>query len=270
MVVEALGGWFSGSLALLADAGHMFSDSAAILFSLAALRLARRVVTRERTFGFRRAEFLAAFVNAIGLVALAAWIVAEAVERVGNPRPVLSGVMLWVALAGLAVNLAGLWLLRGHTADNINLRSALWHIAGDLLGSGGAVAAALVIRWSGWTPIDPLVGIGIALLIGVAGVRILYDSANLLLMDPVPAEIDAEEVRRFLVGWPGVRTICDLHIWGVSSSENMLTAHLVVEPQTDRERLLGQLLSELRARFRLAHMTVQLEGEPHPTCSQEW
>lgn len=269
MGIEAAGGIISGSLALLADAGHMLSDATAILFSLIAVQIGRREATGRHTYGFRRAEFLAAFVNALGLVALAVWIVFEAVSRFGDPRPILGGVMFWVALAGLVVNLAALRLLHGHASGNLNLRSAVWHIMGDLLGSIGAVAAALVIRFTGWTTIDPLLSIGIATLIGVAGTRILYDSAN-LLMDRVPAEIDSETVRGFLSQWPGVMQVCDLHIWGVSSQETMLTAHLVVAPDADRNTLLRRLLSELKNRFKLAHMTLQLESEPHDTCSSDW
>ena len=269
MVVEALGGVVSGSLALLADAGHMLSDATALLLTLFALWLARRQTSQRHTYGYRRAEFLAAFVNSMGLVALAVWIVVEALERIGNPRPVLGGVMLWVALAGLAVNVVGALMLRRHAADNLNLKSALWHILGDGVGSLGAVVAALVIQTTGWTPIDPLLSIGIALLIGLGGGRILYDSAT-LLMDRVPAEIDAAAVGRFLVACPEVRQVCDLHIWSVSSSETMLTAHLVVGPEVERDAFLRGLLPELQARFGLAHMTVQLESEPLASCPEAW
>ena len=269
MVVEALGGIVSGSLALLADAGHMLSDATALLLTLFALWLAGRQTSQRHTYGFRRAEFLAAFVNSMGLVVLAVWIVVEALERVGNPRPVLGGIMLWVALAGLAVNVAGVLMLRGHAADNLNLKSALWHIVGDAVGSLGAVVAALVIQTTGWTPIDPLLSIGIALLIGLGGGRILYDSAT-LLMDRVPAEVDAAAVGRFLDACPEVRQVCDLHIWSVSSSETMLTAHLVVGPEVERDAFLRGLLPELQARFGLAHMTVQLESEPLASCPEAW
>ena len=269
MGVEAAGGLISGSLALLADAGHMLSDATAMLLALLALWLAARETSQRHTYGFRRAEFLAAFVNSLGLLALAAWIVVEAVQRVGTPRAVLGGVMLWVALAGLAVNVTGMLLLHRHAQANLNLRAALWHIAGDLLGSLGAVGAALVIQLTGWTPIDPLLSLGIALLIALGGARILYDSA-MLLMDRVPAEIDAAAVGRFLAEYPHVQQICDLHIWSVSSNETMLTAHLVVGPDVERDRFLRGLLPELQARFGLAHMTVQLESEPQESCQQAW
>lgn len=269
MVVELVGGLVSGSLALLADAGHMLSDAAAILLSFLALWLARKATTYRHTYGFRRAEFLAAFVNAAGLVVLAVWIVWEAVQRIGAPQPVLGGVMFWVALAGLGVNLVGIRLLHSHAGENLNLKSAVWHIMGDLLGSVGALLAAGVITLTGWTLADPLVSLFIAVLIGFSGVRILFDSAN-LLMDKVPAEIDTQAVADFLGAYPGVRGICDLHIWGVSSAETMLTAHLLVADEVDRDAFLHQLLHDLQEHFELAHMTVQLESDMHASCPQEW
>lgn len=269
MVVEFVGGVVSGSLALIADAGHMLTDSAALALSYVATWLVTRSATDKRTFGFRRAEILAAFINAMGLVALAVWIVVEAVERIGNPRQVWDTVLLGVAVAGLAVNLTGVLLLRGHAEGNMTVRSALWHIGGDLLGSLGAIVAALVIRFTGWTTIDPIIGIGIAVLIGAGGLRILYDSANMLL-DTVPKELDAREVSEYLASYPSVRDICDLHIWGVSTTEAMLTAHLIVQEDVDRDSFLQELSHQLQDRFGLAHMTIQLENAPQASCAAEW
>ncbi len=269
MVVEAVGGVVSGSLALLADAGHMLTDSMAIALSYTAMWLAGREASFTRTYGFRRAEILAAFVNSLVLVLLALWIVKEAVERLYAPRPVLDQVLLAVALAGLAVNLLGYGLLHRHAKSNVNIRSALWHILGDLLGSLGTIAAALVIRFTGWTGIDPVIGLGIALLIGVGSGRILYDTTNLLL-DSVPRDIDSLAVRRFLDSQPDVAKICDLHIWAVSASETMLTTHLVVKEGIDRDKLLHSLLGELHRRFGLAHMTVQLESFTMESCDSAW
>lgn len=269
MVVEVVGGVIAGSLALLADAGHMLADAGALGLTFAALWLAGHAVTIERTYGFKRVELLVAFVNALGLLALAVWIVVEALGRLAAPPPVRSGLMLGVALAGLAVNIAGVLLLRRAARGHLGLRAALWHVLGDLLGSLGAIGAALVIRATGWTLVDPLVGLAIAGLICLSGGKILLDSANLLL-DKVPGEVDSGAVREFLVGCTGVRRICDLHIWAVSSRETMLSAHLVIEPGLDRDRFLDDLLPELKARFALAHMTVQLEGTPHESCPPEW
>ena len=269
MVVEVAGGLLSGSLALIADAGHMLGDSLAIALSYFAIWLAGRQASANRTFGFRRAEILAAFTNAMGLVILAIWIVMEAIERLSDPRPIQDQILLAVALAGLAVNVAGLMLLRGHAHGNLNIRSALWHITGDLLGSAGTVVAALVIHFTGWVMADALIGIGIAVLVGTGGLRILYDSANILL-DSVPKEMDSGAVRRYLAAYPDVTEICDLHIWGVSSAESMLTAHLVVGEQVNFDTFLRPLLAELKSRFGLAHMTVQLEHNPQDSCDTEW
>ncbi len=269
MVVEVVGGIVSGSLALLADAGHMLTDSMALALSYFAIWLAGLEASHSRTYGFRRAEILAAFVNAVTLVLLAGWIFVEAVGRLGSPRPVADGIMLAVAAGGLAVNLVAWWMLHPHAGDNLNIRSALWHVLGDMLGSVGAIGAALVIRFTGWAAADPLIGMAIALLIGVGGARILYDSTNLLL-DTVPAHIDTPAVRSFLDGYAEVSQICDLHIWSISSSETVLTAHLVVGEEVERDPFLNRLLDDLKSRFALAHMTVQLEGSPSASCDPEW
>jgi cobalt-zinc-cadmium efflux system protein len=269
MVVEAVGGLLAGSLALLADAAHMLVDAGALGLTFGALWLAGRAVTVERTYGFKRAELLAAFVNALGMLALAVWIVVEALGRLAAPAPVKSGLMLGVALAGLAVNVIGVLLLRRAARGHLGLRAALWHVLGDLLGSLGAIGAALAIGATGWTLVDPLVALGVAGLICLSGGKILLDSADLLL-DKVPGEVDSGAVRGFLAGCTGVRRICDLHIWAVSSRETMLSAHLVIDPALDRDRFLHDLLPELKARFALAHMTVQLEGTPHESCPPEW
>jgi cobalt-zinc-cadmium efflux system protein len=269
MGVEALGGWVSGSLALLADAGHMLSDSLAIALSYGAAWLAGKEASARHTFGFRRAEILAAFLNAMGLVAVAVWIVVEALERISTPRPVSSGILLAVALGGLAVNVTGLALLRGQGQRSMNIRAAVWHIMGDLLGSLGAIAAALVIRFTGWTPVDALIGMGIAFLIGAGALRILFDSTNMLL-DSVPKELNSNEVSAYLASYPDVSRICDLHIWGVSSTEAVLTAHLIVSKEVDRDPFLAHLLRELKSRFGLAHMTIQLENNPQESCPPDW
>ena len=269
MVVEVVGGWWSGSLALMADAVHMFADSFAMLLSYAALWLAGRSVSASRTYGFKRAELLAAFVNSVGLLTLAAWIVAEGVERMGDPRSVQAGIMLPVAVLGLLVNLAGIVIVFRSAHENLSIRATLWHITGDMLGSVGAIVAGTVVLLTGWTVIDPIISLGIAALITISGVKIMFDSGN-LLMDSVPREIDAEEVSRFLAADPNVRGICDLHIWGVSSNETMLTAHLVVAQDLDRDAFLADLSKDLRERFNLAHMTVQLESNPQETCHPEW
>lgn len=269
MVVELVGGIVSGSLALLADAGHMLTDTLALGLSYTAVWLASKETSPNRTYGFRRAELLAAFVNALLLMLLAIWIVMEALERLNQPRPILAGVLLWVALVGLAVNITAWAILHRDAKSHITVRSAMWHVIGDMLGSVGAVCAALVIQFTGWMAIDAMIGIGIAILIGISSARILYDSTNLLL-DSVPGDVDSEEVRSFLSAYPNVTEICDLHIWGISSSETMLTAHLVVTEGIDRDPYLHTLLEEIKKRFGMAHMTIQLENTPMESCEPEW
>ena len=269
MVVEAIGGVVSGSLALLADAGHMLTDALAIGMSWFAIWLAKRKTSLQRTYGFKRAEILAAFLNALVLVFLAGWIVFEASERMMAPRPVMGGVMLLVALAGLVINIAGLVLLRGHSAGNITVRAALWHILGDLLGSVGAIGAAIGIYFTGWMILDPLISIGIALLIFVGSGRMLLDTTNLLL-DSVPDGVDSVAIRDFLVAQREVLEICDLHIWAVSATDNMLTAHLVIQPDVERDGFQRRILQDLRDKFSLTHMTLQLEGTPQETCDNGW
>lgn len=269
MLVEVAGGYFSGSLALMADAVHMFADSFSILLTYLALWLSTRAVSANRTYGFRRAELLAAFINALALLLLALWIVVEAIERMGEPRPVQAGILLAVAGVGLLVNVIGIFVLLRPARENMAVRATLWHVTGDLLGSLGALIAGAIILVTGWLAIDALISIGIAILVAASGVRIMFDSANLLL-DSVPREIDSGAVSRFLISDPNVRDICDLHIWGVSSNESMLTAHLVVEKELDRDNYLAQVTRALKAKFNLAHMTLQLETSPQETCHDEW
>lgn len=269
MLVEVVGGWLSGSLALIADAGHMLTDAMALGLALVAVWLSRAEVTLERTYGFRRAEVLAAFVNALTLVLLSLWIVGEAIGRLNAPPEVRADVVLWVGLAGLGVNLVAWRLLHRAAHDSLNIRAAMWHVVGDLLGSVGVVVSALVIRFTGWNLIDPLISFFIAALIGLGGGRILLESAHLLL-DAVPRNISQAQVRAFLLSVKDVETICDLHIWGINAKDVILTAHLIVKEEADRDDLLHQLLSELEARFSFGHMTIQLEGTQMDSCQETW
>ena len=266
--VEAAIGWWAGSLALVADAGHMVNDAGALALAAAAAWVAKRPPSRLHSYGFGRAEFVAALVNSLGLLVLVAWIAVSAVQRLQDPQPVMGEAVSVTAALGLLINILVAWLLsRGER--NLNTRAALLHVAGDLLGSVAALIAGVVITFTGWTPIDPLLSVGIALLIALGAARILYDSAT-LLMDRVPSEIDAGAVGRFLAEYPDVRQICDLHIWSISSNETLLTAHLVVGAEVERDRFLRVLLARLKERFGLAHMTVQIESTPQESCPQTW
>ena len=195
MLVEVVGGILSGSLALIADAGHMLTDFAALAMAWLAFRVARRPADSRRTYGFDRLSVLAAFVNGLALFAITAWIVVEAIERLAEPRPIEGGLMLAVAVAGLLVNVASFWVLSRGDRANLNLRAALLHVVGDLLGSAGAIVAALVILGTGWTPIDPILSVLVAALILRSAWRVVKESAHILL-EGTPANFDAGRGRR--------------------------------------------------------------------------
>ena len=258
-IAEVAGGLISGSLALLADAGHMASDAAAIGLTLFAMRVARRAPTATRTFGYHRAEILAALVNGATLVAIAVLIGVEAVARLRAPVAVESGVMLAVAVGGLAVNVACLFILRGgRSGASLNLRGAWLHVFTDTLGSVQAIAAALAIATFGWTWIDPVASIAIALLVVYSAWALLLESIG-VLMEGVPAEIDLEKVRAALSAVPGVRGVHDLHVWSITSGFVSLSTHLVVEDASGSAAALAAVQDTLAGRFGIHHSTVQID-----------
>lgn len=257
-VVEAVGGVLTGSLALLADAGHMVADDASLALALLALWIARKPPTPERSFGYRRAEILAALANGVALVAIAIWIFVEAARRLLDPPAVLGDWMLAVATVGLVGNAVAAVVLARSSAGNLNLRAALRHVLADLLGSAGAIAAAVVVLLTGWLYADPLVGMLIGALILVSSWSILRDSVNILL-ESTPSDVDAREVGSALSSAPGVVEIHDLHIWTITSGFPALSAHVLVGRAEDchlRRRELEALLAE---RFGIAHTTLQVE-----------
>ncbi|VEA83108.1 zinc transporter [Escherichia coli] len=214
MLVEVVGGFLSGSLALLADAGHMLTDTAALLFALLAVQFSRRPPTIRHTFGWLRLTTLAAFVNAIALVVITILIVWEAIERFRTPRPVEGGMMMAIAVAGLLANILSFWLLHhGSEEKNLNVRAAALHVLGDLLGSVGAIIAALIIIWTGWTPADPILSILVSLLVLRSAWRLLKDSVNELL-EGAPVSLDIAELkRRMCREIPEVRNVHHVHVW---------------------------------------------------------
>lgn len=272
MVVEAVGGWLTGSLALLADAGHMLSDVGALSLAFLASWYAGRPPTARRTFGYYRAEVLAALVNGTALLGLAGWIVWEAADRLQTPREVLAGPMLAVAVAGLAVNLGGALLLSGHHRESLNVRGAFFHVLGDLLGSLGAIGAGLVILLTGWTPADALVSLLIAGILVAGAVRLVWDAVDILL-ESTPTGLDPDAVCRRLQAVPGVRAVHDLHIWTLTSGVLAMSGHIIVEEGEQDLRsytpLLETLQEILSREFGIAHTTLQLEppeqagAEPH-------
>lgn len=261
MVVEVAGGLVSGSLALIADAGHMLTDFAALAMAWLAFRVARRPADAARTYGFDRLSVMAAFVNGLALFVVAAWIVIEAIGRLRDPHPIDGWVMFAVAVAGLLVNLASFWVLSRGDRDNLNLRAALLHVLGDLLGSAGAILAALVILGTGWTPVDPLLSVVVSILILRAGWRVVRESAHILL-EGTPAGFDAAAVTRDLAGAvPGVVAVRHLHAWSISESRPMVTLEAVVAPGADADAVRRAIKARLAEDFGFDHATVETCAE---------
>jgi len=254
-IVEAVGGWLAGSLALLSDAGHMFTDTAALGLALFAQWIARRPPSARATYGYARAEVLAAFVNALALLALVVFIVVEAVRRLLVPQPVAGGMVLVIALIGMLVNVVSAWIL-SRAGGSLNTRSALLHVLSDLLGSVAAVAAGAVIMFTGWTPIDPILSILVSLLIVRSTWQLLAQSTG-VLMEGVPAHLDYEEVGRALTQVAGVSAVHDLHVWQMSSDRAALSAHLLIREPAQWPQTLAAAQRLLAQRFDIDHVTLQ-------------
>ncbi len=257
-VVEVVGGIFTDSLALLADAGHMLSDASSAGLALFAVWLAGRPATPERSFGYKRAEILAALANGVALVVVALWILVEAYRRFDDPPEVLGGWMLAVALGGLAVNLAAAWILLRSERHSLNVQAALRHVLADLLGSLGVIAAAVLILTTGWKQADPLVSAAIALLVLASSWGVLRDSVSILL-EAAPRGIDANEVEGAIVAAPGVVSVHDLHVWTITSGFPALSAHVLVGEGEDCHARRRELEALLSRRFRIDHTTLQVE-----------
>jgi cobalt-zinc-cadmium efflux system protein len=257
-VVEVIGGVVAGSLALLADAVHMLSDNVALALALVAVWLAARPATAERTYGYKRAEVLAALANGVLLVALAVWIFVEAAMRLGDPGDVLGGWMLVIALVGLVVNVAaGLVLFRAR-AGSLNVDAALRHVLADLLGSVGVAVAGVVILTTGWVEADPLVSILIGVLVLASTWSILRDSTGILL-EAAPRGIDTAALGRRLAAAPGVVEVHDLHVWTITSGFPALSAHVLVRPGEDCHARRRELERLLHAEFGIDHTTLQVD-----------
>jgi cobalt-zinc-cadmium efflux system protein len=259
-VIEVIGGLLTDSLALLADAGHMLSDTFAIGLAVVALTLAGRPSTPRRSFGFQRAEILAAFVNGLTLVLVSGWIAWEAVQRFRDPPEILGGWMLAVAAVGLAVNVVAAGILMRSARESLNVEAALRHVVADVLGSVGVLAAALVILLTGWTTIDPIVSLAIALLIVGSAWSVLRDSTA-ILMEETPSGIDADQVARAIVEVPGVTSVHDLHVWRITSGFDALSAHVLVGRGEDCHGLRQDIERVLSDRFDITHTTLQVDHD---------
>ena len=256
--VEVVGGLFAGSLALLADAVHMLSDNVALALALVATWLATRPATPERTYGYKRAEVLAALANGVLLVALAIWIFVEAGMRLRDPGDVLGGWMLAIALLGIVVNVAAGLVLSRARSHSLNVEAAFRHVFADLLGSVGVAVAAVVILATGWVEADPLVSILIGVLVLVSTWSILRDSTAILL-ESAPRGIDADALGQRLASAPGVVEVHDLHVWTITSGFPALSAHVLVSPGEDCHGRRRELERLLRDEFGIEHTTLQVD-----------
>lgn len=259
MVAEVVGGLLSGSLALLADAGHMLTDAAALFVALMAVHFSRRPANTRHTFGWLRLTTIAALLNAIALVLITIFIVWEAIRRFYQPQPVAGSLMLVIACAGLAANLVALWVLhRGSGEKNLNVRAAALHVMGDLLGSVGAIVAALVILWTGWTPIDPILSIFVSCLVLRSAWQLMKESLNELL-EGAPGAVDIEELKRTMSRTlPEVRNVHHVHLWMVGEKP-VMTMHVQVIPPHDHDALLERIHHFLAENYQIDHATVQME-----------
>ncbi len=277
LVIEVVGSLLSGSLALLADAGHMLTDSAAVAIALVASHLASLPSSDRRTFGLHRAEILAALVNAVVLVVLCVYLVVSAIGRLSDPHEVEGGLMLAVAVLGLAGNAVALLLLRTRKDNTLNMRAAYLEVLTDGLGSLAVVLAAILVITTGFNQADPIATLAIAALVLPRALLLLREAVDVLL-EAVPRDLDSDEIRQRLESIPGVTAVHDLHVWTITSGLPSLTAHVVVEDAVADSQGLGQTLDQLCAcvgeNFDLEHTTFQIEpashreheelGRPHP------
>lgn len=257
-VAEVIGGLLTGSLALLADAGHMLSDTGSIAVALGAIWLAKRPATPERSFGFKRAEILAALANGITLIVIAIWIFIEAAQRFADPPEVLGGWLLGIAVGGLLINLSGALILARGDRGSLNIEAALRHVVADVLGSLGVIVAAVVILLTGWVYADPLLSVLIGILVAASSWGVLKESVSILL-EATPKGIDAEAVRAKLVGVAGVSNVHDLHIWTITSGFPALAAHVLVDRGEDCHAKRRELERLLEAEYEIDHTTLQVD-----------
>jgi cobalt-zinc-cadmium efflux system protein len=270
MVAEVVGGLVSGSLALLADAGHMFTDAGALGLAWFAAGIAQRPADWKRSYGFDRFSVVVAFANGLALFAIAALIVYEAVQRLFMPAEVMGVPMLLVAAAGLGVNIAAFFILHG-AEKNLNVRGAVLHVLGDLLGSVAAIVAAIVIIYTGWMPIDPILSVLVALLILRSAWSLVRESGHILL-EAAPAEIDSRAIAADLTAnVAGIADVHHIHVWSITEERRMATLHARLAEEAGAEAVVGAIKSRLAEKFGIAHATIEVEFGPcaDPNCAGE-
>ena len=266
MVVEVIGGILSGSLALLGDAGHMLVDALALGLSLFAITIARRPATPSKTYGYHRVEIMAALANGVTLVLVVVYIFYEAYQRFLEPPAIQTTLMLMVASIGLVANLVGIWLLRGTSHGNLNIKAAFWHIIGDAISSVGVIVAGVIIAVTGWGVVDPIIAVFIGCIILWGAVRLVRESVDILL-EAVPKHIQIDKVVETIKGVPGVAEVHDIHIWTITSEIHALSAHLLIEDQrvSRSGEIVAAVNQNLGKYFNITHTTLQLECENCPT-----
>ena len=269
MLVELVGGLLANSLALLADAAHMFTDVGAIGLSLFALWFAQRPAGPAKTFGYLRFEILAALLNGATLIVLSIFIFIEAYQRFRAPADVHAPLMLGVASVGLLVNVGAAFLLHRAAGHNLNVRGAYLHVLGDLLGSVGAITAAVVIMTTGWSPADPLISVVVGALILVSSWKLVRESVDVLL-EAVPPHIDVAKVGAALMSVRGVADVHDLHVWTLTSGYLAMSVHAVVADPAENQRVLEEIRTCARERFGIGHVTVQIERPEIHGLSSAW
>ncbi|MGI6853879.1 cation diffusion facilitator family transporter [Mesorhizobium sp. 1B3] len=269
MVVEAIGGVISGSLALLADAGHMLTDGIALGLAYVAFRLGRRAADGQRTFGYARVEVIAGLVNALTLFGIVGWIVYEAIERFQKPHPVLAGSMFVVAVIGMFVNLFVLWYLTRGDSDHVNVKGAVLHVMGDLLGSVGAIVAAIVIWHTGWAPIDPILSVFVSLLILRSAWSLLKNTLHILLEgapDNARSPQISEHLRKTV---PGIQNVSHIHVWSLTSGRVLATLQVQPIDGAELRNVVRQVEHELKTTFNIEHPTVGIDWDADTVCSLE-
>jgi cobalt-zinc-cadmium efflux system protein len=260
MAVEFAGGWLSGSLALISDAGHMLTDALALGLSLLAVRFAAAPADERKTYGFYRLEILAALLNGVTLIVLSGYIFYEAWQRLRSPAEIRSGIMIIVALAGLLVNLLGFFILRKSSKESLNVRGAFMHVVGDLLSSVAVVAGGLVIKFTGWYVIDPALSVLISLVILKGAYDLVKESMDILL-EAAPVGVESKQVTQALQAIHGVKQVHHLHIWSISSGIHALSAHVRIDDQmtSQSDLLLSEIRELLEHKFGIVHSTIQFE-----------
>ncbi|PLR99083.1 cation diffusion facilitator family transporter [Bacillus sp. T33-2] len=261
MVVEVIGGILTNSLALLSDAGHMLSDAVALGLSFFAIKLGERKATKSNTYGFKRFEIIAAALNGLTLIGISLYIFIEAYDRFTDPPEVQSMGMLTISVIGLLVNIVAAWILmKGDKDENLNVRSAFLHVIGDMLGSFGAIIAALLIYFISWGIADPIASVIVALLVIISGWRVTKESLH-VLMEGAPVQLDVEKVKNSLINITNVRGVHDLHIWSITSGAPMLSCHIAIEGEGVHDDVLHQAQSILHDDFGIEHSTIQVERD---------